>query len=79
MVRYRPQLGSGVRNPQAAIRSRKDWIILCEASSDREPLLARTQIEIVRSLLGRAEPDDNFVIVRRLTPANCGRWAKPAG
>ena len=58
MLRYRPNLPS----PQRQQGQRRDWIFLFESSGDRDPLLARTQIEIVRSLLSQAEPDDTFVV-----------------
>jgi hypothetical protein len=56
MVRYRPTL------PGAAERQRRDWVFLFESSGDRDPLLARTQIEIVRGLLASADPDDTFTL-----------------
>src|SRR5208337_519414 len=42
---------------------RKDWVFLFESSGDRDPLLARTQIEIIRSLLGHAEAGDTFAVL----------------
>lgn len=42
---------------------RRDWTILFESSAERDPLLARTQIEIIRTLLENAEHDDTFAIV----------------
>jgi Tfp pilus assembly protein PilF len=57
MVRYRPQLTGQPR------RQRRDWVFLFESSGDRDPLLARAQIEVVRSLLGQAEPDDTFAVL----------------
>ncbi len=50
MVRYRPDL------PGERERRRRDWVFLFESSGDRDPLLARTQVEIVRDLLASAEP-----------------------
>src|SRR5262249_19685302 len=41
---------------------------------DRDPLLARVQVDVIRSLLSYAEPDDTFAVVsagtlvRRFTP-----------
>jgi hypothetical protein len=57
MVRYRPEL--------AADRARepRDWTFLFEASGDRDPLLARTQIEIIRGILTEADPRDTFVVL----------------
>jgi tetratricopeptide (TPR) repeat protein len=57
MVRYRPEL------PTRPERHRRDWVILFESSGDRNPLLARTQIEVVRTLLAHAEHDDTFVLL----------------
>ena len=57
MLRYQPNLAS---QPQ---RQRRDWVFLFESSGDRDPLLARTQIEIVRSLLSQAEPEDTFAVL----------------
>src|SRR5262249_47470260 len=42
---------------------RRDWLFLFESSGDRDPLLARTQVELVRGLLQNAEPDDTFAVV----------------
>ncbi len=78
MVRYRPQLGA---NKVAAKRPRRDWIVLFESSADRDPLLARAQVEIVRTLLDNAEHDDTFCIVTANTrPRQLDepRQAKPA-
>jgi ferric-dicitrate binding protein FerR (iron transport regulator) len=57
MLRYRPDL-PGVRE-----RQRRDWVFLFESSADRDPLLARTQIEIIRTLLNNVEHDDTFAIL----------------
>ena len=56
-LRWRPDL------PGAGERKRRDWVFLFESSGDRDPLLARTQIEIARGLLANAEHDDTFAIV----------------
>jgi tetratricopeptide (TPR) repeat protein len=56
MMRYRPQL------PAQKTRLRRDWIFLYESSADRDPLLARTQIEIIRGMLQNAQRDDTFRI-----------------
>src|SRR5262249_5389207 len=60
LVRYRPAL-EGVDVP------RRDWVILVETSGDRDPLLARAQVELVRSLLGAAGRDDTFTLVTAAT------------
>ena len=57
MMRYRPALPGGGR------RQRRDWVFLVETSADRDPLLARTQIEIVRGLLEHAEQGDTFSVL----------------
>src|SRR5262249_50411528 len=46
-----------------ARRERRDWVFLFESSADRDPLLARTQVEIIRGLLQNAEPDDTFAVL----------------
>ena len=38
-------------------------MILFESSADRDPVLARTQVEIVRGLLTNAEHHDTFTIL----------------
>ena len=57
MLRYRPYL------PAEPKRQRRDWVFLYESSADRDPLIARTQIEIIRGLLTNAEPDDTFAVL----------------
>src|SRR5262249_52975078 len=42
---------------------RRDWVFLFEASGDRDPLLARTQVEVVRGLLAHAEAGDTFTVL----------------
>ncbi len=57
MPRVQPDLkGTGKR-------ASRNWVILFEASADRNPLLARTQIDVVKTLLKNAEHDDTFTIV----------------
>jgi ferric-dicitrate binding protein FerR (iron transport regulator)/tetratricopeptide (TPR) repeat protein len=69
MVRYRPRLAG------QPVRQRRDWIFLFESSGDRDPLLARAQADVVRSLLVNAEHEDTFALltagtgVRALAPA----------
>ena len=63
LLRYRPQL------PGKTKRSPRHWVFLFEASADRNPLLARTQIEIIRTLLDNAEHSDTFNIVTANTKA----------
>src|SRR5262249_24962214 len=57
MVRFRPEL------PAQPVRQRRDWVFLFESSGDRDPLLARAQVELVHGLLANAEPDDTFAVV----------------
>jgi len=63
MLRHRPEL------PAEANQQQRNWIILFEASADRDPLLARTQIEVIRTLLDNAEHTDTFSIVAANTKA----------
>jgi ferric-dicitrate binding protein FerR (iron transport regulator)/tetratricopeptide (TPR) repeat protein len=57
MLRWRPAL------PGEPRRQRRDWVFLFESSADRDPLLARVQVEVVRNLLENAEHDDTFVVL----------------
>jgi ferric-dicitrate binding protein FerR (iron transport regulator)/tetratricopeptide (TPR) repeat protein len=59
MLRYRPHLDAGA---DKRIEGR-DWVFLFESSGDRDPLVARTQIEIIRALLDNAEHGDTFTIL----------------
>jgi tetratricopeptide (TPR) repeat protein len=58
MLRYQPDLVTSQPKQQ-----RRDWVFLFETSANRDPLLARTQIEIVRTLLENAGHDDTFSIL----------------
>ncbi|NLS94449.1 MAG: hypothetical protein GXX96_20015, partial [Planctomycetaceae bacterium] len=55
-VRYPFQPGGG--HP-----SRRDWVFLYEASADRDPVLARVQVDVIRTLLENAGTDDTFTIL----------------
>jgi Ca-activated chloride channel family protein len=57
LLRYRPDL------PSAPRRERRDWVFLFESSGARDPLVARAQVEIIRSLLTHAEHEDTFSIL----------------
>lgn len=57
MLRYRPNL------PTQAERQRRDWVFLFESSGERDPLLARVQIDVIRTLLANAEHDDTFAVL----------------
>jgi tetratricopeptide (TPR) repeat protein len=61
MLRYRPSL------PASPQRERRDWVFLFEASGDRDPLLARVQIDVIRTLLANAEHDDTFTVLAAAT------------
>ena len=63
MVRFTPDLAGKMTRPK------RHWVCLFEASGDRDPVLARTQIEILRTLLQNAEHDDTFSIVTAGTRA----------
>ncbi|MEZ6128103.1 MAG: VIT domain-containing protein [Planctomycetaceae bacterium] len=63
MLRFRPVL------PGEIHRKPRHWVFLFEASADRNPLLARTQIEVIRTLLKNAEHSDTFNIVAANTEA----------
>jgi tetratricopeptide (TPR) repeat protein len=60
MLRYRPALA--IENLKSEI-SNRTWVFLFESSGDRDPLLARTQIEVIRALLNNAEHNDSFVLL----------------
>src|SRR5208283_810376 len=62
MLRFRPDL-SAVANLKSPSKQHRDWVFLFESSADRNPLLARVQIDVIRTLLANAEHDDTFNIV----------------
>ena len=57
MIRHRPTLQGEMQRPQ------RNWVFLCETSGDRNPVLARTQVEVIRTLLKNAEHRDTFSIL----------------
>jgi ferric-dicitrate binding protein FerR (iron transport regulator) len=57
LVRYRPEL------PTNQVRQRRDWVFLYESSGDRDPLLARVQVDVIRGLLANAEHNDSFTVL----------------
>jgi ferric-dicitrate binding protein FerR (iron transport regulator) len=63
MVRHRPELEAR-RAPE-----RRDWIFLVETAANRDPVLARAQVELVREMLALAEKDDRFTVVTAATRA----------
>jgi hypothetical protein len=68
MVRFRPD---ELRPAPAAAQDHKPriWIFLFESSGDRDPLLARVQVEVIRSLLSQADPGDSFTVLAAGTRA----------
>lgn len=61
MVRYRPELEVKPRV------KRRDWIFLFDADGSRDPLLARIQVDVIRTMLKHAEHEDRFAIVTAAT------------
>ncbi len=59
MLRYRPTLAS----PAAVSPMPREWVFLCESSADRDPLVARAQIEVIRHMLTEAGPADTFNVL----------------
>ena len=57
MLRWRPDL------PRNERHQRRDWVFLFESSADRDPLLARVQVDVIETLLENAEHDDTFSVV----------------
>jgi tetratricopeptide (TPR) repeat protein len=68
MLRYRPHLPAD--NPGTKAKAPRCWVILFESSGDRDPLVARAQVEVVRHLLGQAESDDTFTVLTAGTRAH---------
>jgi hypothetical protein len=73
MVRYEPVLPAGPA--QGAERGKRHWVFLMESSGDRDPLLARAQIDVIEGILSHAEPTDTFVVLAAGTRASA--HAKP--
>ncbi|MEX2214513.1 MAG: VIT domain-containing protein [Phycisphaeraceae bacterium] len=67
MLRYQPDL------PREQVSPRRHWVFLLETSADRNPLLARTQIRIMRTLLENAGHDDTFSVLTANTKAQAWR------
>jgi Vault protein inter-alpha-trypsin domain/Flp pilus assembly protein RcpC/CpaB/FecR protein len=65
MLRHRPE----ITNHQSSIinQERRHFVFLFETSADRDPLLARTQIEILRTLLENLEHTDTFQVLTAAT------------
>jgi autotransporter-associated beta strand protein len=62
MLRFRPELRTDADQASAA-RPARQWVFLFETSGDRQPLLARAQIEVVKTVLANAQGDDSFDVV----------------
>ncbi|MCI0743760.1 MAG: FecR domain-containing protein, partial [Gemmataceae bacterium] len=73
MVRFRPDL---VVKDSAPKREPRLWVFLFESSGDRDPLLGRTQIEIIRNLLTHVDTQDQFLVATAGTKVKFGS-AKP--
>ncbi len=58
MLRYRPELPAA-----AGQRPARTWVFLFESSADRDPVLARAQIEIIRNMLNHVQHEDRFVVM----------------
>lgn len=63
MLRLRPHLDAELN------RKKRNWVFLFESSGDRNPLVARVQIDVIKTLLNNAEHDDTFNIVTAGTRA----------
>jgi predicted Zn-dependent protease len=62
--------------PQAA--APRHWLFLFESSGDRDPLLARVQIEVMRHLLLHASPEDTFNVLAANTKVRAlGKTPQP--
>ncbi len=59
MLRFRPQLQVAADSG----RRRRDWVFLFESSGDRDPLLARAQIDAVEAILSNAPREDRFAVL----------------
>ncbi len=49
--------------PGGGRKMRRDWVFLYETSADRDPVLARVQVDVIKTLLENAERDDTFTIL----------------
>lgn len=57
MLRWRPEL-----HPPSTTRTERSWVVVFEASADRDPVFARQQIESLRELMA-AYPLDRFHVI----------------
>lgn len=75
MLRFRPDLSGELKRP------RRNWVFLYESSGDRNPLLARVQLDVISTMLEHAEHDDTFSVLStatntetfRIKPVRCSK------
>ncbi|NQV27755.1 MAG: FecR domain-containing protein [Rhodopirellula sp.] len=75
MLRFRPNFHGELKRP------RRNWVFLFESSGDRNPLLARVQLDVISTMLEHAEHDDTFSVISaatnsksfRLKPVRCSK------
>lgn len=67
MLRFRPNLSRELDRP------RRNWVFLYESSGDRNPLLARVQLDVISTMLEHAEHDDTFSIISAATESEAFR------
>ena len=53
---------------------RHDWIFLFESSADRDPITARTQVEVIRTILDFSDESDTLTV---LSAGTCVRMLSP--
>jgi tetratricopeptide (TPR) repeat protein len=79
-----PDAAGAIENRKSKVENPRHWVFLYESSGDRDPLLARTQVEVIRTLLDNIEHDDTFTIlaagthVQTWSPLTSGPEAEPA-
>jgi tetratricopeptide (TPR) repeat protein len=61
MVRFRPSLP--IEKQKGNSENPRHWVVLFESSGDRDPLLGRTQIDVIRHLLRQAGTADTFSVL----------------
>lgn len=67
MLRFRPNLNGELQRPL------RNWVFLYESSGDRNPLLARVQLDVISTMLEHAEHDDTFSIISAATKSESFR------
>lgn len=76
MFRHRPTIQQ--RTTDDGQPTKSHYLFLFESSADRDPLLARAQIEIIRTLLENLEHDDTFAILSANTRVRSIAEKQPA-